>query len=79
MIQSIAKFCALRNKKGMVIVMDDIYIVITNSEVDSAYRSVDAANNRIVELCRFSFEDVLYDELCHAYSETSSIKICQLI
>jgi Fe-S-cluster containining protein len=62
-----------------MIIMDDIYIVLANSEIDSAYKSSEAANNRIVELCRFSFEDVLYDELCLAYSETTSIKVCQLI
>jgi len=59
--------------------MDDIYVVISGTEVDSAYKTSSAANNRIVELCRFSFEDVLYDDQGNAYSETSAVKQCSLI
>jgi len=59
--------------------MDHIYVVLSKGEVDSAYRDESAANNRIVELCRFSFEDVLYDALGQAYSDTASVNKCDLI
>jgi len=59
--------------------MEDIYIVMCGTEVDSAFRDEHAACNRILELAMFKFEDVLYDELGLAYSETTSISKCDLI
>ena len=59
--------------------MDDVYVVLTGKEVDGVYKSMSGANGRISELCRFSFEDVLYDMEGLAYCETSHVVKCSVI
>jgi len=59
--------------------MDEVFVVLTGAEVDGAYRTMAGANGRIAEMCRFSFEDVLYDGDGLAYCETSVVKRSLLI
>ena len=61
--------------------MDKVYIVMSGTEVDSAYKLDGSANNRVAELCMFGFEDVLYDENGFAYSESHNYRVvpCEVI
>jgi len=58
--------------------MDKIFVVIANGDAYSAHKDVHKASSQVAELCKFEFDNVMYDQHGHAQSESGAVKICEV-
>jgi len=58
--------------------MEAIYVVIANGEAYSAHKTLFKASGQVSELCKFEFDNVIYDERGIAQSESGAVRICEV-
>ena len=58
--------------------MDKIYVVIANSEPYSAHKDLHKASGQVAELCKFEFDNVMYDARGFAQSESGKVNMFEV-
>ena len=58
--------------------MECIYVVIANGDAYSAHKTLHKASNQVSELCKFEFDNVIYDERGIAQSESGAVRINEI-